>query len=178
MKADGQILFVCRLCGNRAIPGVQPCRGRACPARGLPIAAHTPSTAGPDMSGPYRTAEKNTPFESYPVWMVCFCIRYSCARTKDIDFSILWAVQFDKLHKNRRKRLATGPCPWYDGTHREQLYTRGIHDGREAFSAGRRGCSAGSLCQGAAGQGAAGLGCGEQYLRRGQAGRHITQCLL
>ena len=69
------------------------------------------------MSGPYRTAEKNTPFESYPVWMVCFCISYSCARTKDIDFSILWAVQFDKLHKNRRKRLATGPYPWYDGTH-------------------------------------------------------------
>ena len=45
MKADGQILFVCRLCGNRAIPGVQPCRGRACPARGLPVNAAIPYSA-------------------------------------------------------------------------------------------------------------------------------------
>ena len=45
MKADGQILFVCRRCGNRAIPGVQPCRGRACPARGLPVNAAIPYSA-------------------------------------------------------------------------------------------------------------------------------------
>ena len=60
------------------------------------------------MSGPYRTAEKNTPFESYPVWMVCFCISYSCTRTKDVDFSLLWAVQFDKLHKTAAKGLQPG----------------------------------------------------------------------
>ena len=60
------------------------------------------------MSGPYRTAEKDTPFESYPVRMVCFCISYSCARTKDIDFSLLWAVQFDKLHKTAAKGLQPG----------------------------------------------------------------------
>ena len=57
------------------------------------------------MSGPYRTAEKSTPFESYPVWMVCFCISYSCSRTKDVDFSLMWAVQFDKLHKTAAKGL-------------------------------------------------------------------------
>lgn len=55
------------------------------------------------MSGPYRTAEKSTPFEPYPVWMVRFCISYSCTRTKDVDFSLLWAVQFDKLHKPPQK---------------------------------------------------------------------------
>ena len=60
------------------------------------------------MSGPYRTAEKSTPFESYPVWMVCFCISYSCTRTKDVDFSLLWAVQFDKLHKTAAKGLQPG----------------------------------------------------------------------
>ena len=45
MKVDGQILFVCQLCGNRAIPGVQPCRGRACPARDLPVNAAIPYSA-------------------------------------------------------------------------------------------------------------------------------------
>ena len=52
-------------------------------------------------------------------------MRYSCTRTKDIDFSALWAVQFDKLHKNRSKRLATGPGPWYHGTHRETFVHKG-----------------------------------------------------
>ena len=35
----------------------------------------------------------------------CFCISYSCTRTKDVDFSLLWAVQFDKLHKTAAKGL-------------------------------------------------------------------------
>lgn len=59
------------------------------PACGLSVSIRLPYTTGPDMSGPYRTAEKSTPFESYPVWMVCFCISYSCTRTKDVDFSLL-----------------------------------------------------------------------------------------
>ena len=32
------------------------CRGRACPARGLPASARPPYTAGPGMPGPYGTA--------------------------------------------------------------------------------------------------------------------------
>ena len=40
--------------------------------------------------------------------MVCFCISYSCTRTKDVDFSLLWAVQFDKLHKTAAKGLQPG----------------------------------------------------------------------
>ena len=36
---------------------VLPCKGRACPARGLPVNARFPYTAGPDMSGPYRVTK-------------------------------------------------------------------------------------------------------------------------
>ena len=32
------------------------CRGRTCPARGLPASTRLPYTAGPGMPGPYGTA--------------------------------------------------------------------------------------------------------------------------
>ena len=46
---------------SRPLQKLPPCRGRACPARSLPIAARTPSTAGPDMSGPYRSITRKAP---------------------------------------------------------------------------------------------------------------------
>ena len=53
---------------GRPLQKLPPCRGRACPARGLPITARTPSittrtpsTAGPDMSGPYRPITQKAP---------------------------------------------------------------------------------------------------------------------
>ena len=46
---------------DRPLQKLPPCRGRACPARGLPITTRTPFTAGPDMSGPYRSITQKAP---------------------------------------------------------------------------------------------------------------------
>ncbi|MCO7111323.1 DUF3048 C-terminal domain-containing protein [Gemmiger formicilis] len=43
---------------SRPLQRLPPCRGRACPARSLPIAARTPSIIGPGMPGPYRPIQK------------------------------------------------------------------------------------------------------------------------
>ena len=44
---------------DKSLPYGLPCRGRACPARGLPINARLPYTSGPHMCGPYNATTKS-----------------------------------------------------------------------------------------------------------------------
>ena len=68
------------------------------------------------MPGPYKAANKS-PLTDFRPKGICFYTSYTCTSPKDIDFSALRAVQSDKMHKKRPKRLATCPLAWYHETH-------------------------------------------------------------
>ena len=89
------------------------------------------------MSGPYRTAEKSTPFESYPVWMVFFVSATVVLAQKMSTFPCCGLCNLTNCNKTAAKGLQPGLARGMMG-HIENSCTQGGYTMAERRFFGRR----------------------------------------